>query len=86
MDIDVEEFIGVKGFKAHGRRVTKEEIGQVEELEPTRFPEPEDTNEETNEEEETQNTEEEEEKNEQQAIDEMTGQLNLFSDDNEDKS
>ena len=86
MDIDVEEFIGVKGFKAHGRRVTKEEIGQVEELEPTRFPEPEDTNEGTNEEEETQDTEEEEEKNEQQAIDEMTGQLNLFSDDNEDKS
>lgn len=41
MEIDVEEFIGVKGFKAHGKRLTTWETEKIEELEPTRFPEPE---------------------------------------------
>ena len=36
--IDAEEFIGVKGFKAKGKRITNFTIGQLTELEPTRFP------------------------------------------------
>ena len=39
LEIDVEEFIGVKGFKAHGKRLTTWETEKIEELEPTRFPE-----------------------------------------------
>ena len=38
--IDAEEFIAVKGFKAKGKRITNYIIGEITELEPTRFPEP----------------------------------------------
>ncbi len=38
MEIEVEEFIGVKGFKAKGKRLTTWKIGDIEELEPTRKP------------------------------------------------
>ncbi|MBQ2590572.1 MAG: DNA gyrase/topoisomerase IV subunit A, partial [Paludibacteraceae bacterium] len=41
MEIDVEEFIGVKGIKAKGKRISTFEVGEVIELEPTRWPEPE---------------------------------------------
>ncbi len=40
--IDAEEFIAAKSFKAKGKRVATFEVGKVSELEPTRFPEPED--------------------------------------------
>ena len=39
MEIDAGQFVGVKGMKAKGRRVTSYRIGKVEELEPLRFPE-----------------------------------------------
>jgi topoisomerase-4 subunit A len=39
--IDVDEFIGVKSYKAKGKRISNWEIATIEELEPTRFPEPE---------------------------------------------
>ena len=42
IEIDAEQFIGVKGFKAKGKRVSNWNVEKVEELEPTRFPEPED--------------------------------------------
>ena len=42
LEVDAEEFIAVKGFKAKGKRVSTFGIDQVVELEPTRFPEPED--------------------------------------------
>lgn len=41
LEIDAEEFIAVKGFKAKGKRVTTFDVLDVKELEPTRFPEPE---------------------------------------------
>ena len=41
MEIDAEQFISVKGFKAKGKRVSTWTVDKVEELEPTRFPEPE---------------------------------------------
>ena len=40
MEIDVEEFIMVKGFKAKGKRITTRHIDSIEELEPMKFPEP----------------------------------------------
>ena len=40
IEVDAEEFIAVKGFKAKGKRVTTFGIAKVEELEPTRHPEP----------------------------------------------
>ena len=39
MEIEVEEFIGVKGFKAKGKRLTTWHIGDIVESEPTRLPE-----------------------------------------------
>lgn len=44
LEIDVEEFIGVKSFKAKGKRISTYEVKEVKELEPTRFPEPEPDN------------------------------------------
>lgn len=84
MEIDVDEFIGVKGFKAKGKRISTYQIGTIEELEPTRFPEKNETpNDETgNEEEEIENLDPDAGKSQQQVIDEITGQLSLFSDDN----
>lgn len=40
LEIDAEEFIAVKGFKAKGKRITTFMLSKIEELEPTRFPEP----------------------------------------------
>ena len=39
IELDAEQFISVKGYKAIGKRITTLHIGKVEELEPTRFPE-----------------------------------------------
>jgi len=41
LEIDVEEFIGVKSYRAKGKRVSNHEVEAIEELEPIRFPEPE---------------------------------------------
>jgi topoisomerase-4 subunit A len=37
--IDVEQYIGVKSFKAKGKRITTYEVSRIYELEPVRFPE-----------------------------------------------
>lgn len=89
-EIDVEEFIAVKGFKAKGKRITTWEVNKIEELEPTRFPEPpaderdNDSEEEREDQEDADATEENLDpdagKSQQQVIDEISGQLNLFSD------
>ncbi len=41
LEIDAEEFIAVKSFKAKGKRISNFSIESITELEPTRFPEPE---------------------------------------------
>ena len=84
MEIDMEQFVGVKGFKAKGKRICTWEVEDIEELEPLRMPEPEpedepDGGEEP--EEEPENLDPDAGKSRQQVIDEMTGQLNLFGDD-----
>lgn len=40
IEIDAEEFIAVKGFKAKGKRISIFRVERITELEPTRFPEP----------------------------------------------
>ena len=39
LEIEAADFVGVKGFKARGKRLTTYAIASIEELEPTRFPE-----------------------------------------------
>lgn len=41
LEINADEFIAVKGFKAKGKRITTYTLGEIEELEPIRQPEPE---------------------------------------------
>lgn len=88
MEIDAEQFIGVKGFKAKGKRISTWKIENIEELEPLRFPEPEEEEEENSDEEIAQKQEEDLDpdagKSQQQVVDEMTGQLNLFTPDEEE--
>lgn len=47
LEIDAEEFISAKSFKAKGKRISTFEIEKVSELEPVRFPEPENEEENT---------------------------------------
>lgn len=76
LEIDVDEFIAVKGYKAKGKRISNFEVQTVEELEPVKFPE---------EPKEDQSTKVEiEEDNGDEGIsdsdlrDEITGQMKLF--------
>ena len=78
-EIDAEQFIAVKGFKAKGKRLTTWQLESVEELEPTRFPE-EPAEPEEAEPEEEENLDPDRGKSEQQVRDELTGQLRLFDD------
>ena len=80
-EIDVEQFIAVKGFKAKGKRLTTFQIERIEELEPTRFPEPESPENQDIPEEEEENLDPDAGKSQQQVLDELTGQLSLFPDD-----
>ena len=80
-EVDVEQFIAVKGFKAKGKRLTTYQIESIAELEPTRFPEVVESTE-AAEEPIEENVDPDAGKSEQQVIDEITGQTNLFS--NED--
>lgn len=70
MIIDVDSFIGVKGLKAKGKRLHTWNIEKIEELEPTRFPEPENT-------EEPEDKEDENDENNSPEPDE-NGQMSLF--------
>ena len=76
LEINVDEFIGVKSYKAKGKRITTFNISEITELEPVRFPE--------EPEEEDPSTEEpviedpDYGKSESDIIDEITGQMKLF--------
>ena len=77
MVIDAEEFIAVKGFKAKGKRITTYTVDTINELEPTRFPEP--VKEQPEEAaEEPENLDPDSDKSEGDIIDEITGQMKLF--------
>ena len=78
-EIDAEQFIAVKGYKAKGKRLTTYTLESVVELEPTRFPEePEEA--EAPEIQEDEDLDPDAGKSEQQVRDELTGQLRLFDD------
>ena len=82
LEIDVDSFIAVKGFKAKGKRISTFNIDKIKELEPTRFPEApaEGEGEDAETDEEDENLDPDAGKTQQQVIDEITGQLNLFPD------
>ena len=84
MEVDAVEFVGVKGFKAKGKRLTTDVITQLQLLDPLT----EDEEEATEDVESLPDKEAKEEnldpdagKSQQQVIDEITGQLNLFDTD-----
>ena len=76
LEIDVEEFIGVKSYKAKGKRMTTFEVESIVELEPLRFPIEEKEPEEVLE--EIVNEDPDQDKSESDIIDEITGQMKLF--------
>ena len=76
--IDAEEFIAVKGFKAKGKRLTTYTVETINELEPTRFPDPPQTTDDENTDEEPENLDPDNGKTENDILDEMTGQMKLF--------
>jgi topoisomerase-4 subunit A len=79
--IDAEEFIGLKSFKAKGKRATTFEVSEFIELEPVRFaPKPEEDPEETDAETEAEvlNEDPDAGKSQSDLIDEITGQMKLF--------
>ena len=79
-EIDVEQFIAVKGYKAKGKRLTTNQIESIIELEPLRFPEKPAENPEDTENQEEENLDPDAGKSQQQVMDELTGQQTLFSD------
>ncbi len=77
IEIDVDEFIGVKSYRAKGKRISNFEVEKVEELEPLRFPESE------NERQVSMKVEIDDENGDSDIsnidlIDEITGQMKLF--------
>ncbi len=76
LQIEVEEFIGVKSFKAKGKRITTFEVSEITELEPTRKPEPPAADNTPSA--EPVNEDPDADKSDSELIDEMTGQLRLF--------
>ncbi len=76
MVIEADEFIAVKGFKAKGKRLTTYAIDTINELEPTRQPEPQPAADVP--EEEPENLDPDQDKSEGDILDELTGQMKLF--------
>ena len=80
-EIDAEQFIAVKGFKAKGKRISTYQIESIEELEPVRFPEEsENPEEQENQDDSDEDLDPDAGKSEDQVRDELTGQLRLFDD------
>ncbi len=79
-EIDVEQFIAVKGYKAKGKRLTTYQVADITELEPTRQLEPPHEGGEDDTADEAEDLDPDAGKSQQQVIDELTGQQTLFSD------
>ena len=76
-EIDAESFVGVKGYKAKGKRLTALPVEKIEELEPTRFPQ-ETEQPAPSQAEESENMDPDAGKSDDEIRDEITGQLRLF--------
>ena len=86
-EIDVDSFIACKGFKAKGKRVSTLKVDTVAELEPLRFPEPDEADadseaEDGDDENTTANINDADtDKSQSEIFDELTGQMRLFDGD-----
>jgi topoisomerase-4 subunit A len=80
LEIDADEFIAVKGFKAKGKRLSTFEIGEIKELEPIRFPEIAEEEEKKFEVQIDDDDDEIDNRPISDIIDEITGQQSLFKD------
>ncbi len=82
LDIEAEQFVGVKSYKAKGKRITTFEVASIEELEPTRQPAPSpqegDGSQGTNGNDPSVLAEEDGEKSQSDVADEINGQMHLF--------
>lgn len=76
IEIDVEEFIAAKSYRAKGKRISNFEVSKVNELEPTRFPTVPDEQEKPT---EIEIEAEDDSISDSDLLDEITGQMNLFS-------
>jgi topoisomerase-4 subunit A len=77
--IDVEEFIGVKSYKAKGKRISTYEVQGIVELEPERFPEEAETTEEETEEAFSDHSPiQQDGSGIEPIVDEDTGQISMF--------
>jgi len=80
-EVDAEQFIAVKGYKAKGKRLTTYQTESITELEPTRFPDPPaESAEEFTSSENEEDLDPDAGKSQRQVYDELTGQLSLFPD------
>ena len=75
--VEADEFIAVKGFKAKGKRLTNYTIETINELEPTRKPDPAPEEPSTTPD-EPENLDPDRDKSQADIIDELTGQMKLF--------
>ena len=83
MEVDAEEFIAVKGFKAKGKRLTTWTVDSIEQIESLKRDGGDGDDDEADGDEapdapENENLDPDAGKSQQQVIDEITGQLNLF--------
>ena len=83
MEVDAEEFIAVKGFKAKGKRLTTWTVDSIEQIEPLKRDGGDGDDDGADGDEapdasENENLDPDAGKSQQQVIDEITGQLNLF--------
>jgi len=75
--VDVEEYIGVKSYKAKGKRITIYEVGTYEEIEPREMPEEELPSVDID----TETVDSDDVINQNDVRDELNGQMRLFSTD-----
>lgn len=80
LEIDADEFIAVKGFKAKGKRLTTFEVKEIKELVPLRFPEVEEEDEKKFEV-QIDDDDDVDNRSVSDIIDEITGQKSLFNGD-----
>ncbi len=86
MEVNAEEFIAVKGFKAKGKRLTTWTVDKIEQLEPLKGAVEDGDDDETDgygqpDVPKDENLDPDAGKSQQQVIDEITGQLSLFGED-----
>ncbi|NLA61695.1 MAG: DNA gyrase/topoisomerase IV subunit A, partial [Bacteroidales bacterium] len=84
VELDADEFIGIKSYRAKGKRMSNYEVASVEELEPLRYPEVEEEEEVLGSKkieislDDEESDGDDEQKSQDDDRDEITGQMKLF--------